>query len=98
MKAFEYYLAPDKLIQNDVINGLYDVLVEIGSRAFAYFYCQNSDLTLHSLGISSMYCTDLYIFTEVLYSYIISLVTVTFSKPYYRFIFVVLHTLLIGFQ
>ncbi len=66
MKTFEYYLAPDKIIQNDVINGLYYVLVEIGSRVFAYFYCQNSDLTLHSLGISS-----LYIFTEVLYSYII---------------------------
>lgn len=42
MKAFEYYLDPDKIIQNYVINGLYDVLVEIGSRVFAYFYCQNS--------------------------------------------------------
>ncbi len=71
VKTFEYYLAPDKIIQNDVIHGLYYVLVEISSRVFAYFYCQNSDLTLHSLGISSMYCTDLYIFTEVLYSYII---------------------------
>lgn len=42
VKAFEYYLDPDKIIQNDVINGLYDVLVEIGSRVFAYCYCQNS--------------------------------------------------------